>query len=198
MLRREPAPREIEAFSLYLTLLRRWNRAYSLTAYRDPLQIIERLFLDSLLFLEFIPPGTQRVLDFGSGVGVPGIPISIVRSEVRMTLIESQRRKVSFLRSAVRELALENVQVVEGRAEAIVKSMPELEDRFEVVVSRAAGTRGAVWAVASRLLKANGRFVASGPPMGKGLGSGGEVGSWAVLTTPSGRQRRFYVVTKVA
>src|SRR5262249_32371272 len=96
----------IERFRHYLALLMKWNRTHRLTGARSESSIIRELFVDSLLFLGQLPPGPLTVVDIGTGPGIPGIPIYIVRPEISLTLIESRRKQISFLSALKRELDL--------------------------------------------------------------------------------------------
>jgi len=115
----------------FLALLMQWNARINLTAVRDAETIVRRHFAESLFAAEHVPAGAATLLDFGSGAGFPGIPISIARPEITVTLAESQGKKASFLREAVRTLGL--------RAEvwaARVEEMPA-ERVFDAVTLRA-------------------------------------------------------------
>ena len=90
--------------SSYLDLLLKWNARTNLTAIRDPEEIVRRHFGESLFAARHLDPGT--LLDFGSGAGFPGLPIALFRPEITVTLAESQNKKASFLREAVRTLGL--------------------------------------------------------------------------------------------
>ena len=166
---RPPSPAEADAFSRYLQLLLQWNRVQHLTSYRRPADIAEKLFLDSLLFLRWVPPGRARVLDLGAGAGIPGLPLKIVKPEITLTLVEARRRRASFLTAVVRELALEGVSVLEGRAEDLVEVDPRLRGAYDAVVTRAAGPLPSILPLAMAFLRPGGRFIASGPPAGKPL-----------------------------
>jgi 16S rRNA (guanine527-N7)-methyltransferase len=119
-----------DKFRAYLELLLRWNQRLSLTAVRDPDQIIQRHFLECAFVAGRLPHGIGDLLDYGSGAGLPGIPIAICRPEIRVTLAEAHGKKASFLREALRVLDLEG-EVYDGRVEA----MPE--GRFDAVAMRA-------------------------------------------------------------
>lgn len=197
ILHRSATEREVHAFSRYLTLLLQWNRVYSFTSYRNPARIIDRLFLDSLLFLSVLPAGTSRLLDVGSGAGIPGLPLKIVEPDLSVTLIEAHRRRTSFLATLVRELRLEGVHVLRGRAESLIEEVPSLEGGFDAVVTRAFGPPALVAPLALRFLRPGGRFVASGPPSGKPSSELAGLGSWHVVTAPVlGLSRRFLTVQK--
>lgn len=117
--------------SVYLDLLLRWNARTNLTAIRDAEQIVTRHFGESLLLTRLLPSDALRVLDFGSGAGFPGIPMQLLRPDLIMTLAESQGKKASFLREAVRLLGL--ASTVHGDR---VERLPT-GSRFDVVAMRA-------------------------------------------------------------
>jgi 16S rRNA (guanine527-N7)-methyltransferase len=127
----EPAFEIIGHFETYLRELKKWNRVYNLTSITDDREIIVKHFLDSLLYLKAIPAGQVTLCDVGSGGGFPGIPISIVRRDLLITLLEPSRKKIAFLRRMRRLLSLENVEVLAFRAEEM------LDSQFDVVVTRA-------------------------------------------------------------
>ena len=169
ILQRPPSPVEADAFSRYFRLLLQWNRVQHLTSYRRPTDIAEKLFLDSLLFLRWVPPGRARVLDLGAGAGIPGLPLKIVNPEIRLTLVESRRRRASFLSAVVRELALEGVSILAGRAEDLLEVDPGLRGAYDAVVTRAMGPLPSIIPLAMAFLTPGGRVIASGPPAGKPL-----------------------------
>jgi len=103
----------------YLRLLVRWNRAYNLTAIRDPQQMVSRHLLDSLSLVPYIH--AQRLADLGSGAGLPGIPLALACPHLQVTLVESNGKKARFLREVVRQLALDNVEIAHSRIEAVAK-----------------------------------------------------------------------------
>ena len=118
----------------YLELLLRWNARLNLSAIRKPEEIVRRHFIESLFAAQQLPSEINSLLDYGSGAGFPGLPIAIVRPEIRVTLAESQAKKASFLREAVRVTAT-GCSVFEGRVEALPP-----ETRFDVVTMRAVET----------------------------------------------------------
>lgn len=198
ILHRPPTPLELEGFSRYLGLLLQWNRAHRLTGYKHPAEIAEKLFLDSLLFLRWLPPGRPRVLDLGAGAGIPGLPLKIVEPAIRLTLLEARRRRVSFLSAVVRDLGLEGVSILAGRAESLIVSNPELRGSFDAVVTRAVGPPGSILLVVLAFLRLGGRFIASGPPAGKPLPllPPGTPHRWETVPTPGRTRRRFLIVEK--
>ena len=99
----------------FLALLNKWNRAYNLTAVREPRQMVSRQLLDSLSILPFVT--ADHLLDVGAGGGLPGIPLAITLPDRRFTLLDSNSKKTRFLTQSVLELGLDNVEVFHGRAE---------------------------------------------------------------------------------
>ncbi len=114
----------------YVALLDKWNRVYNLTAIREEAKLVTHHLLDSLAVLPHLPAG--RLLDVGSGGGLPGIPVAIVQPERQVTLLDSNHKKGTFLRQAVMELELGNTAVA---VERIEDHRPPLA--YEVVISRA-------------------------------------------------------------
>lgn len=124
------SPKALSQFETYLTLLLKWNSRLNLTAIREPEAIIRRHFVESIQCAQALPE-VPTLLDFGSGAGLPGIPIAICRPEFHVTLGESQQKKAAFLREAVRSLGL-NTEVFDGR----IEEMP-YERLFSAVTLRA-------------------------------------------------------------
>jgi 16S rRNA (guanine527-N7)-methyltransferase len=140
----------------YLTLLEKWNRTHNLTAIREPAQMVSHHLLDSLATLAHLGPDPAlRLIDVGSGGGLPGIPLAIVRPGWTVCLLDSNHKKTAFLRQATIELELKNVEVVSQRAESY--SPPA---RFAVAISRAFSDLPSFAAASAGLLAPGGRLVA--------------------------------------
>lgn len=155
-------------FERYLELIQLWNRTHNLTGLRTPHEIVHGLFEDSLLFLPLLPEGSGTVVDIGAGAGIPGLPLAIVDERLRMVMVESRRKRVSFLRSVCRELEIGGrVSVEEGRAEAIVSDVVARFGLFDVALSRAVATTGSMQSVAMPFLRHGGVLISSGPPLFK-------------------------------
>lgn len=137
----------------YLALVEKWNKAYNLTAVREPAKMLTHHLLDSLSVLPHLR-GPQ-VLDVGSGAGLPGIPLAISKPEWRFTLLDSNHKKTTFLRQAVIELKLGNVDVVCDRVESWLSSQP-----FDTVVSRAFSDLPEFLALAGKLCAKTGVMLA--------------------------------------
>jgi len=191
ILERELSSTERAAFLTYMELLLTWQRVYRLVGSSDRRWIIDELILDSLLFVRFLPARASSVLDLGSGAGIPGIPLRIVRPMVRFTLLEARRRRASFLGAAIRALELENTEVIPLRAEDLADRRPELKAGFDLVVSRCAGELQKVARLASPFLAAGGRLVISGPPEPPEAQIPGQ---WVTVCHPSTTQPRTFFV----
>jgi len=101
----------------YLGLLNKWNRSYNLTAVRDHKVMVRRQLLDSLSISTWVD--LTPVLDVGTGAGLPGIPLAIAHPELNFTLLDSNGKKTRFVKQAVGELGLANVEVIKGRVEQL-------------------------------------------------------------------------------
>ncbi len=148
----ELAEAQRERLVAYLELLQRWNRAYNLTAVRDPAAMVDRHLLDSLAIAPYLPPGA--LLDLGSGGGLPGVPLAIAEPRRPITLLDRSGKKVRFLRQCRLELGLEGVEVVQGDASA------GGEARFDVVTARAVAPLAALVPMAASRLRAGGVLLA--------------------------------------
>ncbi len=137
----------------YLVLIEKWNKAYNLTAVRQPAKMLTHHLLDSLSVLPHVRG--PRVLDVGSGAGLPGIPLALAQPEWRLTLLDSNHKKTTFLRQTMIELKLTNVDVVCDRVETWTSPQP-----FDTVVSRAFSDLPEFLALAGKLCAKTGVVVA--------------------------------------
>lgn len=119
-----------EGLLAYVRLIEKWNRVYNLTAVRDGARMVPQHLLDSLAVMRHLHG--RRLLDVGSGAGLPGIPLALAQPEMSVTLLEANHKKAAFLKQAAIELHLSNVAVINARVEAW--SAPHL---YDVVISRA-------------------------------------------------------------
>ena len=148
--------RTVDRLLAYLALMAKWNKTYNLTAVRDPLAMVSHHLLDSLAVLPHLPmPRAGALADAGSGAGLPGIPLAIVRPEWTVVLAEANQKKAAFLRQATIELGLRNTNVHEGRVEGWQPAQ-----HFAIVISRAFARLAQFARACAHLLAADGALVA--------------------------------------
>ena len=138
----------------YLELLSKWNKVYNLTAVRDPSQMVTQHLLDSLAVVPAFE-NIKSVLDVGSGGGLPGIVLAIVRPDMKVSLIDTIQKKTAFLTQVTAELGLANVTVHSGRVEAF-----QVEEKFAAITSRAFASLADFVTLSAHLLAPGGRFIA--------------------------------------
>lgn len=137
----------------YVELLHKWNKAYNLTSVRDPQEMLVRHILDSIVVNPYLKG--ERFIDVGTGPGLPGIPLAIVRPEAHFTLLDSLGKRVRFLRQVQFALGLSNVEPVQSRVEAFNGEPP-----FDGVISRAFASLNDMVSWCHHLPAKEGRFYA--------------------------------------
>ena len=142
-----------EKLEVYLILLHKWNQAYNLTAVRDINAMVGRHVFDSLAILPWL--NGPRIIDVGSGAGLPGIPIALAMPDVSIVLLDSNGKKTRFLLEAKRVLALNNVEVIQSRVDNY-----HPENGFDIVMSRAFSNLHDMLNLTEHLLTENGVWVA--------------------------------------
>lgn len=177
----------------YLALLTKWNKVHNLTAIRAVEDMVTLHLLDSLAILPYITG--NRLLDVGSGAGLPGIPVALTRPEVQVTVLDSSHKKTTFLRQAKAELGLDNLQVVCSRVEQY-----QPPEKFQLVVSRAFSDLAEFVKLTSHLIADNGVWLAM-----KGVHPHDELAQLQglqvdvlLLTVPGLEAQRHMVVLKKA
>lgn len=145
---------ELHAFSIYLDEIKLWNRRINLTGIKDEKGIIIKNFLDSV-FVAPLVSEKEDILDMGTGAGFPGIPLKIVLPSLKLTLMEASSKKVGFLKHIKRRLGLEDLNIIKGRAEALIGKV-----KFDKVITRATGTLEESIKLMAGLLKDGGVFLA--------------------------------------
>ena len=150
--------RQAHQFARHARMLMQWNRKHNLTTIVDPVQVAVKHFLDAIAPAAHIPPN-GRLLDMGTGGGFPGIPLKIMRPLQPMLLIDGRRKKISFVKQVIRELALTRIEARQVRLE-ILGGEKENRSAFDVIVCRALGNLEQVVHWAAPLLTPAGRIVA--------------------------------------
>ncbi len=145
-------PEQVERLVAFVALAEKWNLKFNIVSRKDIDRFVSRHLLDSLSILPWVH-GT-RIVDLGSGGGLPGIPLAIVRPEAELTLLERSEKKARFLSFAVRELKLANAKVVVMDAKVY-----RPRRGYDVLVSRAVAPPAKVWSLGAHLLAEGGRMV---------------------------------------
>lgn len=149
----------LDRLARYHALLTEWNARIDLTAVLDPEEMVDRHYLDSAapLALGLIPQGA-RVIDVGTGAGLPGIPLCILRPDLRVTLLDAQRKRVTFLQAAIEALDLP-AQAVHMRAEDAARDEARRET-YDVAVSRAVAATPTLLELTLPFVRVGGRAIA--------------------------------------
>ena len=175
----------------YVRLLAHWNRAYNLTAVREPREMISRHVLDCLAVAPHVRGA--RLLDVGTGAGLPGFVIAVARPDVQCTLLDSSAKKMRFCRQVVSEITLPNVEIVRTRVQDYRPQAP-----FSTVVSRAFGSLAVLAAMAVPVLAAGGCVLAMkgaiSPAELEELGPMGENARVVPLSVPGLAAQRHLVI----
>ncbi len=146
---------KIAKFELYRSLLLEWNEKFNLTAITDKDEIEEKHFLDSLYMDKFVSLENKSLLDVGSGAGFPGLVLAIAHPTLKVTLLESNKKKTTFLMEAVKSLGLDNVRVVNSRAEDFKE-----RESFDIVTARAVKELNILIELCFAFVKVKGQFIA--------------------------------------
>ena len=144
---------QIDSLLAYLGLLAKWNKAFNLTAVRQPEDMLSRHIIDSLSIVPYI--SGQRILDVGTGPGLPGIPLAIIFPEIDFTLLDSNSKKTRFLTQSVIELGLNNITVCQARVENI-----DFDQPFQQIMSRAFSSLANMVSLCDQHLAADGQYLA--------------------------------------
>jgi 16S rRNA (guanine527-N7)-methyltransferase len=145
---------QLEQLLAYLEMLQRWNKAYNLTAIREPIQMVRLHLLDSLAIHPYVQ-GVKHIIDVGTGPGLPGIPLAILNPDINFTLLDSNGKKTRFLFQAINDLSLANAKEINHRVE---KYQPE--QSFDIVLSRAFSSISDMLTQCDHLVSDSGCFLA--------------------------------------
>jgi 16S rRNA (guanine527-N7)-methyltransferase len=153
-MRLDVSPAQQDKLMNYLALMFKWNAVYNLTSLRDPMQMVTHHLLDSLAAVPAFA-AAKNVLDVGSGGGLRGIVLAIVRPDMKVSMIDTVHKKTAFLTQVKAELGLANVTVYTARVEQL-----QVSDKFDVITSRAFADLSDFVNWSSHLLADGGRYIA--------------------------------------
>lgn len=148
----DPSPDQRGQLIQFIDLLGRWNRAYNLTAVRNPLEMVSRHLLDSLAVSPYLLG--SPVLDLGTGAGLPGLPLAILDPKRRFVLLDGNGKKIRFVRQATMDLGLANVEVVQARMESYRPG-----EKFATIITRAVTDQETLQRAVKPLLASPGRLL---------------------------------------
>ena len=141
------------AYLQYIELLLKWNKAYNLTAIKKPEEMLQRHVLDSLTVLPFIKG--DHCLDIGTGAGLPGLILALAQPDKHWTLLDSNLKKVRFLRHVKTELNIPNIEVIQARIEDFIPSRP-----FDTIICRAFAPLARILELTSHLMTNDNQLLA--------------------------------------
>jgi 16S rRNA (guanine527-N7)-methyltransferase len=147
------APAVNERLFAYLILLEKWNKVFNLTAIRDMAEMVPLHILDSLVITPYL--SGQRIIDVGTGAGLPGIPLALTQPDKEFFLLDSNGKKTRFLNQVKLELGIKNIEIITARAEDFTAPAP-----FDSIVSRAFSSIPVMLAMTRHLVAPDGQFVA--------------------------------------
>lgn len=148
--------RQIENLIKYLDLLIETNKVMNLTAIREEESILEKHFIDSLLLTKIIREDEKNIIDIGTGAGFPGLVLSIVYPDKNFLLVDSVKKKISFINTVIEKIGLKNVKTSTERAEELIKDNRE---KFDVALCRGVANLRIILEYLIPFLKVNGRFL---------------------------------------
>ncbi len=148
---------QIDKFYKYMEMLLEWNQKINLTAITDCEEIILKHFVDSLTIEKYIEKGSYLV-DVGTGAGFPGIPLKIVREDIRIVLLDSLNKRIQFLNEVINKLDLKNIEAVHSRVEEFGRNK-KYREKFDVATSRAVANLSTLSEYMIPLVKVNGKCI---------------------------------------
>lgn len=152
--------RQLDMFDVFTTLLLEWNKKFNLTRITEPEEIAVKHYLDSLSLLAAVDmPANSTMIDVGAGAGFPGIPLKIAVPALKITLLDSVRKKLAFLEAVTRELGLGDVELVHGRAEDLGRER-SYRERFDFAASRAVAALNVLAELCIPFCRVGGTFAA--------------------------------------
>ena len=149
---------QLEKFYLYMNILLEWNEKINLTAITNEEEIILKHFVDSLTINKYIED-SKSLIDVGTGAGFPGIPIKILRQDLKITLLDSLNKRINFLNEVIEKLELKNIECIHGRAEEFGKNK-NYREKYDISTSRAVANMSTLSEYLIPFVKIGGKVLA--------------------------------------
>ncbi len=193
---------QIDKFKIYMDYLLEYNSHTNLTAIKDPQDIMIKHFLDSMVLNEFVGIHPDSgVVDIGTGAGFPGVPLKILREDIKLTLIDSLNKRVNFLKELMKKIGL-SADIFHGRAEELGQN-PKFREKFDIAVSRAVAPLNVLCEYCMPYVKVGGCFVAlKGPDVREEIENsqtalqtlGGKIKNHETFELPLNKGKRSVVI----
>ncbi|HEY8892425.1 MAG TPA: 16S rRNA (guanine(527)-N(7))-methyltransferase RsmG [Clostridium sp.] len=156
--------KKYDEFMRYKDLIKEWNEKINLTAIKEDEEIIKKHFIDSMKVFKFDQlKNAKSVIDIGTGGGFPGIPMKIIKPEINIVLLDSLNKRIKFLNEVIKDLQLENIKAIHGRAEDFAQEF-QYREKFDIAVSRAVANLTVLSEFCIPYVKVGGYFVAMKGP----------------------------------
>lgn len=199
---------QTDQFMQYLSLLLEWNEKMNLTAITDPVEVVQKHFIDCISVLPHLNlKGSETIIDVGTGAGFPGVPLKIASPALQVTLLDALQKRLTFLDTLTQSLQLSDVTLVHSRAEDGGQN-PQLREQFDLCVSRAVANLAVLLEYCLPFVKVGGRLAAlKGPDAAQEIAQaenalqtlGGKVMAVIPITIPhTDLQHQLVLVEKVA
>jgi 16S rRNA (guanine527-N7)-methyltransferase len=152
--------KQVEQFIDYMNILNEWNQKMNLTGLEEPEEIVIKHFLDSISCVRGMDiQENQKIIDVGTGAGFPGVPLKIIYPNLQVTLLDSLKKRISFLEHVVSELGLEDVECIHGRAEDFGQDK-NYREQYDYALARAVASLDVLSEYTLPFVKVGGSFVA--------------------------------------
>ena len=148
---------QLAQFKKYMDLLLEWNEKINLTAITEEDEVVLKHFVDSMTVLKYIDEGAS-IVDVGTGAGFPGIPVSIAKDDVNVTLVDSLNKRINFLQEVISEINLTNIKAIHSRAEDFGQNK-EHREKYDISVSRAVANLSVLVEYLLPLVKVGGKCI---------------------------------------
>ena len=156
----EASNKIVEEFLLYLELLIETNKEFNLTSITESTEVIYKHFIDSLTVVPFLDKENNiHIIDVGTGAGFPGIPVKIIKPDYKVTLVDSTKKKVNFLKMVSDNLRLKGLECLHARAEELARNT-DYREKYDMALSRALAPLNLLLELCLPFVKVGGTFIA--------------------------------------